>query len=71
MICPLTKKLFEDPVSTSEGYTYERSAILEYLAKNDNLDPRTRQPTDGKLTPNHSVKNLVKEYKTNKTFSSN
>ena len=36
--CPLTQKLLFDPVIADDGYTYERSAILEYL-KSDKTSP--------------------------------
>jgi len=31
--CPLTKKIYKDPVFDNEGNTYERSAILKWLRK--------------------------------------
>uniref|UniRef100_A0A3B1IWQ4 UBC core domain-containing protein n=1 Tax=Astyanax mexicanus TaxID=7994 RepID=A0A3B1IWQ4_ASTMX len=33
LICPLTKKLFIDPVKTKDEYTYERQAIEEHIKK--------------------------------------
>ncbi|KAK1879017.1 E3 ubiquitin-protein ligase CHIP [Dissostichus eleginoides] len=38
LICPLTKKMFVDPVKTAYGTVYERKAIEEHLKKNQ-YDP--------------------------------
>ena len=35
--CPLTHRLFVDPVCAGNGKVYERSAIAEYLQHNENL----------------------------------
>ena len=49
--CPLSGKLFMDPVTTQYGHTYERHALLEHLRHNNNLDPKA-----GKIVnPNHLV----------------
>jgi len=39
--CPITGELMSDPVSEPEGHTYERSAIIKWLSKN-NTSPMTR-----------------------------
>ncbi len=33
LVCPLTRQLFRDPVTTPDGVTYERSAITSHLAE--------------------------------------
>jgi len=35
LICPLTRELMRDPVSTVDGQVYERDAILRWLEKHD------------------------------------
>ncbi len=63
MCCPLTGKLFTDPVTTEYGRTYERKALLEYMAENNNLDPLVRKPiSEDRLTPNLIVKELITSY---------
>ena len=37
--CPLTGKLFMDPVTTSAGFTYERSAIQAWVDDGNTYDP--------------------------------
>ena len=39
--CPITGDLMSDPVSEPDGHTYERSAIIKWLSKN-NTSPMTR-----------------------------
>ena len=60
--CPITTLVMEDPVSCQEGettFTFERSAIEEWLASGNGTNPMTRRPlakTD--LVPN---KTMLKE----------
>ena len=62
-ICPLTKELFDTPVMTREGDTYERCAIVQYVRQNQ-CDPFTRQPlTESDLIPNTAVLSAVHKYK--------
>jgi len=39
--CPITTELISDPVITKEGYTYERSAIVQWI-KTKHVSPLTR-----------------------------
>ncbi|XP_058643666.1 uncharacterized protein LOC131547244 isoform X5 [Onychostoma macrolepis] len=64
LVCPLSGKIFVDPVKTKGGCVYERRAIEEYLKTNNN-DPVTGKPlscTD--LTPDKNMKKSVVEYRT-------
>ena len=62
--CPLTTKLFEDPVQAPSGHTYERKAIIEHLRLHGEKDPLTSQPLRrDQLTPNRVVKGLVEQFK--------
>ncbi|XP_041823162.1 uncharacterized protein LOC121628243 [Melanotaenia boesemani] len=64
LICPLTKKLFVDPVKTPHGRIYERKAIEKHL-KDWKYDPVDRKlflrRTDLKAEPN--IKKMVTEYR--------
>ena len=44
LVCPLTHKVFVDPVATQYGYTYERAALMKYMAENNNMDPQAKKP---------------------------
>ena len=62
-ICPLTKELFDSPVMTRGGDTYERCAILQYV-KQYQCDPFTKLPlTESELFPNKALSNAVSLYR--------
>ena len=51
-----------DPVFTSDGYTYERVAISEWLALSD-ISPLTSEPLEYKtLVPNKLVRSMIVEF---------
>lgn len=61
--CPLTGKLFMDPVSTPYGHTYEREALLLYIATN-NADPIAKQPLQEKdLRPCREIRALAENFR--------
>ncbi|CAN0410801.1 unnamed protein product, partial [Lampetra fluviatilis] len=63
LVCPLTKKLFVDPVITPYGHVYERKAIEEHLERNK-TDPRSGKPLDiSVLTPQNSMKALAEVHR--------
>lgn len=63
LICPLTNHLFENPVITPDGHTYDRDAILLYLNLN-HTDPISRSSlTEEDLTPNKSIADGVAKYR--------
>ena len=57
-ICPLTQELFVDPVIASDGQTYERAAIAEWLEKYE-CSPKTGVHMDDTLTPNDELRQLI------------
>ena len=63
LICPLTNRLFENPIITPDGHTYDRDAILLYINLN-HKDPNSGSDlTDEDLTPNKSIADGVAKYK--------
>ena len=44
LVCPLTHKVYVDPVTTQYGYIYERAALMKYMAENNNMDPQAKKP---------------------------
>ena len=68
LVCPLTHKVFVDPVSTPSGHTYEREALLKYMAENNNMDPKAKKPIEKhQLVPNRTVKTLADTYRITRT----
>lgn len=40
-ICPITHDLMSDPVISDDGFSYEKTAILEWFAKGKTTSPMT------------------------------
>ncbi|CEG38052.1 stip1 homology and u-box containing protein e3 ubiquitin protein ligase [Plasmopara halstedii] len=58
--CPLSLELMDDPVTTPDGNSYERSLIEQHLEVNGCFDPLTRTPlTKSQLHPNRALKQLM------------
>ena len=61
-ICPITQELMKDPVVTRYGQSYERSAIIEWVAKGKDC-PLTRQPLSlGGIITNHSLRSQIRQW---------
>ena len=57
-LCAITQELPIDPVTAEDGRVYERSAIEEWLTKNEK-SPHTNEPMGKKLLPALQVKNMI------------
>ena len=56
--------MFEDPVTTPDGITYERAAIVRALRHYKQKDPLTTEALSvGKLAPNTDIADAVKRYR--------
>ena len=61
-ICPITAEIMTDPVSTLDGFTYERAAITEWLRTKD-TSPKTGATLESKkLIPNHSLRSMIRSF---------
>lgn len=58
--CPITLEYFVDPVIAADGHTYEREALLTWLASK-NKSPITGLPLDrnAPLIPNHTLRSFI------------
>ena len=64
LVCPLTHKVFVDPVVTPYGYTYEREALLKYMADNNNMDPKAKKTIQAhQLVSQRALKILADKYR--------
>ncbi|GIL76913.1 hypothetical protein Vretimale_8622 [Volvox reticuliferus] len=63
-LCPITQDVMTDPVIATDGYTYERSAIMQWL-KNKTISPMTNAPMPGGTTliPNHALRSSILQWK--------
>ncbi|KAJ7943278.1 RING-type E3 ubiquitin transferase [Quillaja saponaria] len=67
-LCPLTKKLMNDPVTIESGVTYERKAINEWFGNFSNPDeiicPTTREKLPNRVfKTNIALKSTIAEWK--------
>lgn len=64
-VCPISGALMQDPVVAADGYTYDRSCIVEWFAKSSGgvvRSPSTNLALDStNLTPNRSLKSAIQE----------
>ncbi len=59
LICPITQQIMTDPVTDRDGNTYDRAAIMQWMATNS-TSPITRRPmTAAELVPNRIVRELL------------
>lgn len=64
MSCPLTHKVFVDPVIASDGFTYEKKALEQYM-KYTKISPMTGQILyEEDIFPNY----IIKSYKNDKKY---
>ncbi|XP_073157579.1 E3 ubiquitin-protein ligase PUB24-like [Henckelia pumila] len=64
-ICPISLQIMKDPVTAISGITYDRESIEHWLFKNHNtICPVSKQalPRDSDLTPNHTLRRLIKAW---------
>eukprot|EP00667_Euglena_gracilis_P005861 EG_transcript_5906 len=62
-LCPILREVMIDPVVTSDGHTYERSAIVEWFSRR-HTSPLTNQPlTDLRLIPNHALRRQILQWR--------
>ena len=60
--CPILQILMKDPVVAQDGYTYERTAITEWLSKNSTSPMDRSEITNKNVYSNIGVKLLIEEY---------
>jgi ankyrin repeat protein len=56
--CPLTNKIFVDPVIAPDGQTYERSAILRWINQN-HTSPMTGASMNAEVRDNIEIKKII------------
>lgn len=67
--CPITQEVMVDPVETSSGHTFERSAIEKWLKDGSDKCPLTMIPLDNlTLRPNKTLRQSIEEWKDRNTM---
>lgn len=57
--CVITQEVMSDPVSISDGHSYERAAIAKWFQERKLVSPQTNLPVDGTVTPNHALRKII------------
>jgi hypothetical protein len=61
-LCPIYLVIMRDPVTCTDGHSYERVGIQTWLESN-NTSPQTGAPLScTTLTPNHALRNSIEEW---------
>lgn len=63
--CPLSRKIMVDPVIASDGYTYERAVIIDWI-NTYGFSPANGQPMDATFQDNVEVKKMLQSYRNRK-----
>ncbi|KAK4848283.1 hypothetical protein QYF36_011240 [Acer negundo] len=67
--CPITREVMVDPVETSSGQTFERSAIEKWFSAGNKLCPLTMTLLDTSiLRPNKTLRQSIEEWKDRNTI---
>jgi len=62
---PVTFEVMQDPVSTVDGHTYERSAVEQWFAQGKDTSPLTNAVLGSTaLTPNITLRNAIEQWQT-------
>ncbi|KAL9647985.1 hypothetical protein ABK040_016676 [Willaertia magna] len=62
LTCPITREVFRDPVTISDGNTYEREAIINWFKVSD-ISPLTREKLNKQIIiPNRMLQSIVREF---------
>jgi Mg-chelatase subunit ChlD len=61
-MCPISKDMMTDPVCTTDGHTFERHAIVTWLATHSTSPLTGLRLENKRVTPNHVVRALIKEW---------
>jgi hypothetical protein len=61
-LCPITHELMRDPALVADGFSYERTAIAQWLRAHSTSPKTNRRLAHKRLVPNLSLKAAIAEY---------
>ncbi|XP_072667348.1 WD repeat, SAM and U-box domain-containing protein 1 isoform X6 [Canis lupus baileyi] len=62
-LCPITRELMKDPVIASDGYSYEKEAMENWISKKKRTSPMTNLILPSMvLTPNRTLKMAISRW---------
>lgn len=59
LTCPITNEIMRKPVVTSDGHSYEKSAIIRWLLTKNKSPMTGKIMHDQTLVPNHNLKQFI------------
>ena len=63
-ICPISHDVFYNPVTTSDGQTYEKMEILRWFLEGNETSPLTGKKLENlEIVPNIILKNIISDWK--------
>ncbi|KAK1413847.1 hypothetical protein QVD17_29583 [Tagetes erecta] len=69
--CPIVQEIMDDPHIAADGFTYEHRAIKIWLER-QNVSPVTKRQLQHKiLTPNHTLRSAIQDWRLQSTASKN
>jgi hypothetical protein len=63
IVCPITYSVFKQPYIASDGYTYEKYAIDQWLLEHDSSPMTGLKLSHNILIPNLSIQSIIKNAK--------
>ncbi|XP_031248727.1 U-box domain-containing protein 44-like isoform X1 [Pistacia vera] len=68
--CPITRDVMTDPVESSTGRTFERSAIEKWVAEGNKICPSTYTPLENlDFRPNKTLRQSIQQWKSRNKMS--
>jgi hypothetical protein len=61
-VCPITRDLMTDPVVLSDGFSYDRSSIVEWM-RSRMISPMTGAPIANAVMPNIVLRVMINDWK--------
>ena len=61
--CPITNEIMENPVITSDGYSYEKSSITRWFTIRHTNPISNQILPNTNLIPNHTLKSIITDFK--------
>lgn len=61
-LCPITGCIMQQPVCTSDGHTYDETAITNWLRSNATSPNTNLELENDRLIPNHALRSLIQDY---------
>ena len=61
-LCPIMGDVMRDPVTCTDGHSYERANISRWLRENNTSPATGNQLASGLLIPNHALRNAIEDW---------